>query len=313
LKEQKFVSIVAYVRDDEVYIQQFLDTVVGAIAERFENFEVIFVDDGSADASLLRIREGAAKLPEDAMIQVVRMGVFQGLEAAMNAGTELSIGDFVFEFDTVAVDYPAALVGEVYEHAVTGFDVVAAVPPAPKGLIGFYYHIYHATKVGGGYALRRESFRIVSRRAINRVHALARSTPYRKVGYMNSGMAYGHLAYDPASGARRSYDRQAKSGRFGLAMESLILYTTAISYITTILSVIFFAFAVVIGIYVVVLYFGTHKPIEGWTPMMGVLAVGFGGIFLILTILIKYMSMTLHAVTVKQNYVIASIEKIAHD
>ena len=313
MKDQKFVSIVAYVRDDEPRVQQFFTTVVATIAERFEKYEVIFVDDGSFDESILRIKECATDLPNDVTVQVIRMGVFQGLEAAMNAGTALSIGDFVFEFDTITVDYQSTLVVDIYEHSISGFDIVAAIPPPPKGLVGIYYRIYNNTKVNSGYSLRRECFRVVSRRAINRVQAMAKSTPYRKASYLNSGMAYGYISFVPKDNTKRIYDSLAKSGRFGLALESLMLYTKAISNVTTILAIIFFAFAIAVGVYVIIIYFGAQRPIEGWAPMMGMLSVGFAGMFLILTILIRYMSMTLHAVTVKQNYTIASIDKIAHE
>ena len=39
------------------------------------------------------------------MVNVVHMSFFQGLESAMNAGRDIAIGDFVFEFDDILVDY----------------------------------------------------------------------------------------------------------------------------------------------------------------------------------------------------------------
>ena len=47
------------------------------------------------------------------------------LESAMNAGRDIAIGDFVFEFDDVFVDYEPELIMRVYEKLLEGNDIVA--------------------------------------------------------------------------------------------------------------------------------------------------------------------------------------------
>ena len=44
----------------------------------------------------------------------------------MNAGVDLAIGDFVFEFDTVCMDYKTELLMQVYRRSLEGFDIVSA-------------------------------------------------------------------------------------------------------------------------------------------------------------------------------------------
>ena len=60
------------------------------------------------------------------MVNVVHMSFFQGLESAMNAGRDIAIGDFVYEFDDIFVDYEPELIMEVYREMLCGNDIVAA-------------------------------------------------------------------------------------------------------------------------------------------------------------------------------------------
>ena len=61
--------------------------------------------------------------------------------------------------------------------------------------------------------------------------------------------------------------------------------------------------------YTLIIFCAGH-PIEGWTTMMFVLTLGFAGLFAVLTIIIKYLSLLVDLVFKKQNYLIESIEKI---
>lgn len=66
----------------------------------------------------------------------------------------------------------------------------------------------------------------------------------------------------------------------------------------------------VAGIYTCITYFGQQRPVEGWAPLMGMLSVGFFGIFLVLTLVIKYLDVILKLIFQRQKYMVSSIEKI---
>ena len=53
--------------------------------------------------------------------------------------------------------------------------------------------------------------------------------------------------------------------------------------------------------YTLIIFCAGH-PIEGWTTMMFVLTLGFAGLFAVLTIIIKYLSLLVDLVFKKQNY-----------
>ena len=62
------------------------------------------------------------------MVSLINLSYYQGVESAMNAGRDLSVGDFLFEFDKCDLDFEPALIMEVYRRILEGYDVVAAAP-----------------------------------------------------------------------------------------------------------------------------------------------------------------------------------------
>ena len=59
------------------------------------------------------------------------------------------------------------------------------------------------------------------------------------------------------------------------------------------LALLMTAAAVFIGVYAIVLYLGSSKPIEGWTTTTLFLSFGFAGVFLLCAIIIKYSALKL--------------------
>jgi dolichol-phosphate mannosyltransferase len=72
-------------------------------------------------------------------------------------------------------------------------------------------------------------------------------------------------------------------------------------------------FAVAIGVYVAAVYFSANRPVEGWTPMMAFLAVGFSGVFILMSIMSKYLSLILDGVISKSSNAVSSIKKIVRE
>ena len=129
---------------------------------------------------------------------------------------------------------------------------------------------------------------------------------YRKAVFANSGLASTYLTFDPQKAAA---DRGSGKERRTLAMDSLILFTDIGFKIALVLSIIMLCFAAVVGIYTVVIY-ATGHPVEGWTPIMIFLAIGFFALFAILTFVLKYLSLILNLNFRRQRYVVGNVEKL---
>lgn len=142
----------------------------------------------------------------------------------------------------------------------------------------------------------------MSRRAINRVHASSENLPYRKAAYAASGLKMSDLEFDGRL-------TEHGEGRFNLAMDSLALYTDAGFRLSAGIAIVMMILALAELAYTLIV-FCTGHPIEGWTTTMFVLTLGFAGLFAVLTIIIKYLSLLVDLTFKKQRYLIESIEKI---
>ncbi len=84
----------------------------------------------------------------------------------MNAGLDAAIGDYVYEFDSTELCYQAELIFKAYQTALTGSDIVSVCPRTVRGSSGLFTRCSTLIpKVPTGC----DAFRLVTRRAINRV------------------------------------------------------------------------------------------------------------------------------------------------
>lgn len=303
-KEKNFISAVIYVHNDESVIGEFLTRVNKVLAKNFEKFELICVNDASDDGSVEEMKKAAEHL-KGCPLSIIHMGFYQGLEMSMNAGVDLAIGDFCLEFDTVMMDYDPEMIMEVYRHSLKGYDIVAAANDK-KSRLGsrlFYRLFNHSANTQ--YKLGTEVFRILSRRAINRVHALSKTIPYRKALYANCGLKMSVLHYTAIKDERSS----PQKGRYNTAMDSLILFTDVGYKMSVAFALIMMAATVGIVIYTL-LVFLLGQPVEGFTTIMLVMTGSFFGVFTVLAVILKYLSVLVNLVFKKQKYIIESIEKV---
>ena len=307
--EKNFVSAVVYVHNNEKQIKSFLEMLQKTLASHFGKYEIIMVNDASTDNSAEIIRE-VAKGFDGSVVSILKMSYFQGMELSMNAGKNLSIGDYVFEFDTVDVDYDQELIYEIYKTALTGYDIVSASSDKNKKMSSnLFYKVFNMfSKVQ--YKLTTESFRVLSRRAMNRIDASSTTIPYRKAIYANCGLKCKNVPYEAKKDVEKIYSGNQKKYREELAVESLILHTNVAYKVSSILTFVMMAVTLFALIYTVVVFL-TGNPVAGWTTMMLILSFGFLGMFAILSIVIRYLTIILDLNFKKQQVVFESIEKIS--
>lgn len=306
-KEKNFVSAVIYVHDAERRIGDFLKMVISVLEDNFEHSEIICVNDCSEDNSLAAVRAAGA-MAGNVSVSVVNMSYFHGLEAAMNAGVDLAIGDFVFEFDNTVLDYDEAVIMNVYRRSLQGYDIVSAVPDRKERFTSrlFYKAFNRFTDLS--YRMHTESFRILSRRVINRITSMNKMILYRKAVYASAGLKTDVIAYQATGGAWRS-GKKEKNYRSGLAVDSLILFTEVGYRFAIAMTALMMLVSVFMVIYSVVIYATAH-PVAGWTTTILFLSVAFFGLFGILTIVIKYLQLLVNVLFKRKQYCFESIEKL---
>lgn len=304
-KEKNFVSAVVYLYNEGNNIQSHLKGLEDTLNLNFEKYEIIVVNDGSTDNSAQVVRTYVSS-QEGAKVTLMNMGYHQGLETAMDAGVDLAIGDFVFEMESADADYNWNVLMEVYQHSLEGYDIVNA-----KGKVGkkvtsgsLFYNIMNRY-ANLQYPLASGSFRIVSRRAINRIHSLATRIPYRKVAYSNCGLKCDTIIYD----CIKTIKSKRYSNRLELATNSLVLFTDLAFRFSFWLTVLMSVFAIGMSIYSVSSLV-INKMVAGWVIVMLFMSFALSGLLVVLCLVIRYLSSLVRLNFLKRDYVFESIDKL---
>lgn len=308
-KEKNFASAVVYIENNENQIREFTEILFRVLDTNFLKYEVIFVNDCSSDKTIELIKEYTEKM-SNSVVSILNMSYYHGLEMSMNAGVDLAIGDFVFEFDNVNVNYAEEMIMDLYREALKGFDIVSASSKGRKKMTSsLFYKIFNKYS-NIQYALETETFRVLSRRAINRVHSLSNTIPYRKAVYANCGLELKNIKYVPTKNDKGcgSSKLTNKSNR-NIASNAIVLYTDIAYKFTSIMTLVMMLITFIVGIYTVTIFIA-GSPIAGWTTLMIFLAFGFFSLFAILSIILKYLVIILDLSFRKQKYVFESIEKL---
>ena len=302
-KEKNYVSAVVYVHNNEEKIREFVNKINNVLNGTFEKYEIIFVNDASSDKTREIISEESKQITTG-IVTTINMSFLQGVETSMNAGIDLAIGDFVFEFDSIEMDYDISLVKDIYFKSLEGYDIVSAVPNNIKMTSKMFYKVFNK------YAnmknqLRTERFKIISRRGINRVDSMNVKIPYRKAVYANCGLKQTFIQYKTSTA---SQSKSTIKDRKELAIDSLLLFTDIGYKISIFMAVIMLLFTLFVAIYSICIFINGN-PVAGWTTTMLFLSFAFFGLFSLLTILIKYTQLLLNLQFTKQDYIIEGIEK----
>lgn len=302
-KEKVFVSIVVYLRDDNDKIESYLDKIGSYFYNKFEFLEFILVDDFSADSTF----EKSQKLIEKMGINgsVIRLSYRHGKERAFLAGLDKSVGDYVWEFESVAIDYPLGKLKEMFDKLKEGFDIISL---RPKHDVGFYKKIYY-------YLFNRFSFindpiyservSLITRRALNSVLDISEKLRYNKVILAFGGYPKVSIDFNPIN--KDYIDKRSFLEKTNTAFEHFVSYSYIGSRVPLIFSFFFFLFSIIIGMYAI--YSFVYKDIvRGWTSIICFLSFSFAGVFFILGITSEYITKILRETV---NMPIYSIREIS--
>ena len=162
------------------------------------------------------------------------------------------------------------------------------------------------------YKMNTESFRILSRRVINRIGNMNKTIPYRKAIYANCGLKTDRLKYQVIDKIDKNHlvDKREKKYRFSLAVDSLILFTDLGYRFAITMTFLMTFIAMCTAIYSIVIYV-LGNPVAGWTTTILFLSFCFFGLFGILTIIIKYLQILVNLVFKRKRYNFESIEKLS--
>ncbi len=309
-KEKNFVSCVVYLHNDGAVVKDFMRSICGVMKANFEKFEIVCVNDGCTDDTVEQLHSFLEEGRYARSVSLINLSFYQGLETAMNAGSDLAVGDFLFEFDQCNLDFDEELIMQVYYRALEGYDVVSASPKRGVAVTSRIFYALYNWSSHNRYRIRQERFRIISRRAINRVNQMNIYVPYRKVMYMNCGLKTDTIAYDNKSTGRRNRNREERGNRSGLAVDTLVIFTDVLEKFSLLVSVVLFGFLMIMFGWIIYSIFSEVRPVEGWLSLMALMSFGFFMLSVLMTLIFKYLSVILNMSFKRQRYVVEGVEKL---
>jgi dolichol-phosphate mannosyltransferase len=313
--EQPALSVVVPMYNEQGNVAPLLERLV-TILERLPDrpsYEIVFVNDGSSDATAQTIRDAMGRRPHVVLINLSRNF---GHQLAATAGLELARGAAVILMDGDLQD-PPELIASFVERWRAGYDVVYAVRRTRKGesafklfTAGLFYRIIRRlTNVS--IPVDTGDFRLMSRRV---VEALRRSPERHRflrgmvswVGFKQVGVEYDR---DERSSGSTKYPlpQMMRFAIDGITSFSDIPLRFA-SYFGFLVSALAFVYALIV---VVAKLFRVYPP--GYTPGWAstIVAVVFlGGVQLIsLGIIGEYLGRIYDEVKGRPLYLIDDIER----
>jgi len=308
MKEKAFISIILYIYNNEKNIENSILKIDQFLLSHFESAEIIILNNGSSDRSSERLKELHHLNKIKSKMTLVHLSWKHNKEVAMQAALDLAIGDFVYEIDNIPIDFSVSLLMELLQKANTGYDLVSAVAQKRKKVTSSLFYRLLKKLSSIEFELETEMVRLMSRRLINSISTVKDKLRYRKVLYRYSGLPYAKVIYKPTKII--SIDTQPTKDRLELGFEVLFSYSQIGVRISIYLSVIFLFGSLFSAGYTIYIYFSGIQVVQGWTTTMALLSFGFSGIFLIMGLKSKYLSMILNEIRTMPSYTIKSIERL---
>jgi len=174
------ISIILPIYNEQDGLLSFMETLHEEVVKLGEEYEIIFVNDGSKDNSLAIIKELCNANPNNKFINLSRNF---GHQIAVSAGIDFAKGDKVVLMDSDGQD-PPFVIAEMLAKMTNGFDVVYAkrIKREDEGAIKkltasvFYKLLNKITTID--IPLDTGDFRVMNRKVVNALKQMPEKQRY---------------------------------------------------------------------------------------------------------------------------------------
>jgi polyisoprenyl-phosphate glycosyltransferase len=180
------LSLIVPVKDEEEAIGLFVERATAALAAvddpASSAFEILFVDDGSTDATLDRIRAAHMRDPR---VRALSLSRNFGKEAALSAGLDHARGQAVVPLDVDLQDPPEVL-GDMLAKWRQGFEIIYGVrtdretDSLPKRLTADLYYRAHNRLSSDKIPEHAGDFRLLDRKVVEVIRAMPERNRFMK-------------------------------------------------------------------------------------------------------------------------------------
>lgn len=264
------ISIVIPCFNEEGNIDELFKRIASQMKKiNAHSFEVIFIDDGSTDHTLHKVKSLAA---EHSGIRYISFSRNFGHQNALKAGFDHAGGEAVISMDA-DLQHPPELIGDLISYWKEGFRVIHTKRLDSKNqsrfkrlLSRFYYRTLNSlmdTKVEPGTA----DFRLLDQRVIMELRNLQENYLFYRAMIPWMGFRQKTIEYIP----EKRFSGKSKYS-FRLSSEFALTGITSFSIkplrISTLIGILLASFSVVYAVYALYIYLFTDKDVKGWTSVI---------------------------------------------
>lgn len=304
----QLLSVIVPCYNEEENIFDFYEELMNNTAffqKRELNVEILYIDDGSKDRTVEKVKELAAK---DERVRLVSFSRNFGKEAAIYAGLQKAKGDYAVMMDCDLQD-PPALLPEMFQYIDEGYDSVATRRVTRKGepaIRSFFARMFYQimnkiskTEIVDG----ARDYRLMTRQVVDAILAMTEYNRFTKgifgwVGYETKWLEYENIE------RKKGETKWSFWKLFLYSIDGITAFSTVPLAIASIMGVLFcvFAFLLIIVTIVRKLLFG--DPTSGWPSLVCIISLISGVQLFCLGIVGQYLSKTYMEVKKRPIYLV---------
>ncbi len=283
------ISVVIPAYNEEENLPEVAARVKEHLGSRYER-ELIFVDDGSSDATQQVLKELCAQDPE---IHYVALARNFGHQSALRAGIDYATGDCVISLDA-DLQHPPKLIPELLNHWLAGYDIVYTQRREDEKLpwlkrrtsAAFYGMMNKLSSVD--FEPGTADYRLIDRRVADIVRASPDVELFLR-GFIHwVGFRQKRVAYTPEPRFRGATKYTVRK-MVKLALNGITSFSVRPLHFATVAGMVVSAGAFLYALYALYVLIFTDRAVAGWASVL-ISVLFIGGIqLLVLGIMGEYL------------------------
>ena len=305
-----FLSIIVPCFNEETLIMDFYNEAHVICEELKIEYEIIFIDDGSKDKTLEKIRE-LKKLNRN--IFYISFSRNFGKEAALIAGLQTAKGNYIVTIDVDGQD-PLSLVPEMLEAVASGgYDCAGTrrvnrigEPPVRSFFAkNFYALMKKITDIEIVDGAR--DFRLMNRKYLDAILSLQERNRFSKGIFPWVGFKIKWFKYENIE--RLSGKTKWSFGKLFLySLDGITAFSSKPLVIASVMGIVFFIASIVITVFIIIRRIIWGDPVDGWASTVCIIFFCFGIQLLTIGILGQYVSKIYTEVKNRPHFIVKEAE-----
>lgn len=293
--DMKLLSVIVPCYNEEENVPYFYEELMkqeAALLERDILIELIYIDDGSKDGTVVEIKKLREK---DDRVHMVSFSRNFGKEAGIYAGLKKANGDLIVLMDADLQDPPSLLPTMVAAVLDEGYDSVATRRETRKGepvIRSFFARRFYRliNRISGTEIVDgARDYRLMTRAVVDAILSMTEYNRFTKgifgwVGFKTKWLSYENIE------RTKGVTKWNFWKLFLYALDGILAFSTAPLAFVSVIGLIFCLLAFVLIVFIIVRTVVFGDPTSGWPSLVCIISLISGVQLLCLGIVGQYMS-----------------------